>query len=220
MSGKRIGFVLCGVAVVGWYYRHGQWDLLSAMLFLSIFLILAFYVMDRDRMQVEKVVLVAVLSSFISISRIPFAALPSVQPVTFLVMMSGALFGQRVGFLTGAMSAFISNLFLGQGPWTPWQMIAWGAVGVGASHVASAFQPVKIGLVIFGAAAGFLFGWWMNVWVALAAGHQVFFQTWILACMASFPMDVAHAVSNILFMHLFYDKSRRIFVRVRHKYNV
>jgi hypothetical protein len=65
--------------------------------------------------------------------RIPFAALPGVQPTSFLVMVSGLVFGPQAGFMIGAMAALASNFFLGQGPWTPWQMLGWGLMGMSAA---------------------------------------------------------------------------------------
>ena len=72
----------------------------------------------------------ATLAAVAAAGRVLFVAVPGVQPVTVITIAAGAALGARAGFATGAVAALASNFFLGQGPWTPWQMLAWGACGV------------------------------------------------------------------------------------------
>jgi len=74
----------------------------------------------------KEITLAAALAAVAAVGRVPFAALPSVQPTSFLVIASGYVFGPQVGFIVGATAALVSNFFFGQGPWTPWQMFCWG----------------------------------------------------------------------------------------------
>ena len=46
------------------------------------------------------------------------------------MLVSGYALGGGPGFAVGALAGLASNFFFGQGPWTPWQMAGWGAVGV------------------------------------------------------------------------------------------
>lgn len=55
--------------------------------------------------------------------------LPQFKPVAAIVIISGVAFGGETGFLVGAITAFVSNFFFGQGPWTPWQMFSFGIIG-------------------------------------------------------------------------------------------
>ena len=73
--------------------------------------------------------LVATLGGLAAAGRVLFAPVPSVQPVTVIVAASGVALGPRRGFAVGALAALASNFFLGQGPHTPWQMLAWGGCG-------------------------------------------------------------------------------------------
>ncbi len=80
-----------------------------------------------------------------------FASLPNVKPVTFIVLVSGVALGPGPGFMVGATSALVSNLFFGQGPWTPWQMLAWGLVGaVGGLLGRGGRVPARWELVVIG----------------------------------------------------------------------
>jgi energy-coupling factor transport system substrate-specific component len=76
------------------------------------------------------VALVATLAAFAALGRIAFAAMPNVKLTTDIVLISGYALGGAPGFMVGALAGFSSNFFFGQGPWTPWQMAAWGATGL------------------------------------------------------------------------------------------
>ncbi len=70
------------------------------------------------------------LAAFAALGRIAFAAVPNVKPTTDIVLIAGYALGGAPGFAVGALAGLTSNFFFGQGPWTPWQMAAWGATGV------------------------------------------------------------------------------------------
>jgi energy-coupling factor transport system substrate-specific component len=84
---------------------------------------------ERARPDARIVALVATLAAFAALGRIAFAALPNVKPTTDIVLISGYALGGAPGFVVGALAGLTSNFFFGQGPWTPWQMAAWGATG-------------------------------------------------------------------------------------------
>ena len=88
----------------------------------------------------KEIALVATLGGLAAAGRVLFAAIPGVQPVTVICVAAGAALGVRAGFAVGALAAFASNVFLGQGPWTPWQMLAWGGCGA-AGALARAADP-------------------------------------------------------------------------------
>ena len=91
----------------------------------------------------RELAVVATLAAGAAAGRVLFAAMPGVQPVTVIAIVAGASLGARAGVATGALAAFVSNLFLGQGIWTPQQMLGWGACGVvGALLAPAAPQPL------------------------------------------------------------------------------
>ena len=85
---------------------------------------------ERDRPDARIVALVGTLAAFAALGRIAFAAVPNVKPTTDIVLIAGYALGGAPGFAVGALAGLTSNFFFGQGPWTPWQMAAWGATGV------------------------------------------------------------------------------------------
>ena len=93
--------------------------------------ILAFFLrFEQRKPQARELVLLAVMSALAVASRAVFAPLPHFKPMVGVIMLIGIVFGAESGFLTGALSAFVSNFIFGQGPWTPWQMFAYGVAGL------------------------------------------------------------------------------------------
>jgi Prenyltransferase and squalene oxidase repeat len=96
---------------------------------------------ERVRPDARIVALVGTLAAFAALGRIAFAAVPNVKPTTDIVLISGYALGGGPGFAVGAIAGLASNFFFGQGPWTPWQMAAWGATGVIGAALAWATSP-------------------------------------------------------------------------------
>ncbi len=92
---------------------------------------LAFFLRFESRKpRARELVLLAVMCALAVASRAVFAALPHFKPMVGIIMLTGIVFGPEAGFLTGALSGFVSNFIFGQGPWTPWQMFAYGVAGL------------------------------------------------------------------------------------------
>src|SRR5436189_6452856 len=100
------------------------------MAILGAALVAGFAWYERRHPTSRVLALVATLAALAALGRIAFAPLPSVKPTTDIVLLSGYVLGGAPGFAVGAVGALTSNLFYGQGPWTPWQMVAWGLIGV------------------------------------------------------------------------------------------
>src|SRR5689334_2919671 len=101
---------------------------LAAYGLLGLALVVGFAWYERTHPSAKTLALVATLAALAAIGRIAFAPLPNVKPTTDIVLISGFTLGGAPGFAVGAIAAIASNLFFGQGPWTPWQMVAWGGV--------------------------------------------------------------------------------------------
>jgi energy-coupling factor transport system substrate-specific component len=117
-----------------------SWQL-AAFGVLAVALAAGFGWYERVRPDARIVALVATLAAFAALGRIAFAAVPNVKPTTDIVLISGYALGGGPGFAVGALAGLTSNFFFGQGPWTPWQMAAWGATGVIGAGLAWATSP-------------------------------------------------------------------------------
>lgn len=85
---------------------------------------------ERGKTGARELVVIAVLTALSVVGRLIFAPLPGFKPVTAMVIITGIAYGMQAGFVTGALSAVVSNIFYGQGPWTPFQMFVWGFLGL------------------------------------------------------------------------------------------
>jgi energy-coupling factor transport system substrate-specific component len=103
---------------------------LGAFAVLAVGLAGGFAWYESKRPDARVVALVATLAAFAALGRIAFAAVPNVKPTTDIVLIAGFALGPAPGFVVGAVAGLTSNFFFGQGPWTPWQMAAWGATGL------------------------------------------------------------------------------------------
>src|SRR6476646_6345514 len=117
-----------------------SWELASFLL-LGAALLAGFAWYERSRPPSRVVALVAALAALAIAGRIAFAAFPNVKPTTDIVIFAGFSLGGAAGFAVGALTALVSNFWFGQGPWTPWQMTAWGLCGLAGAALAARGKP-------------------------------------------------------------------------------
>ncbi|WP_301107592.1 ECF transporter S component [Sporosarcina sp.] len=169
----------------------------------------------------REVVLLAMLAAIAAVGRVPFAGLPSVQPTSFIIIMAGLVFGAESGFIVGAVAAIVSNFFLGQGPWTPWQMYAWGMMGMSAGFLHNTWWMKKLwGKLIFGFIWGYLFGWFMNMWIIVSNMEALSWEFFAGIYISSIYFDLAHALSNVFFLLVFGASWIKILQRIQRKYGL
>lgn len=193
--------------------------MLVSLVVLCLILIPFFTRFEKRNVKSKEIVLLAMLAAIAAVSRVPFAAIPSVQPTSFVIIMAGIAFGAEAGFIVGAVSAVVSNIFLGQGPWTPWQMFAWGMMGMTAGLLKDfIWMKSKIGLSIFGFIWGYLFGWIMNIWFMIANVESWSIHYFVTTYVASFYFDLAHGLANVIFIVLFSVSWLKVLLRFKVKY--
>ncbi len=146
-----------------------SWQL-AAFGLLGLALVIGFAWYERSKPDARIIALVATLAAFAALGRIAFAAIPNVKPTTDIVLISGYALGGGPGFVVGALAGLTSNFFFGQGPWTPWQMAAWGATGLIGAGLATVTRGriTRWPLAVVCAVVGFAFtatqdfGDWVN----------------------------------------------------------
>jgi energy-coupling factor transport system substrate-specific component len=144
----------------------------------------------------RELAVVATLAAAAAAGRVLFAAVPGVQPVTVIAIVAGAALGMRAGAATGALAAFVSNFFLGQGIWTPQQMLGWGICGA-LGGLLGPFLRNRWVLAAVAAVLGFGFSVSMDIWLWYGFAPH----TWgALAAVVGRGLwfDASHAVGNVL----------------------
>ena len=173
----------------------------------------------RDTSSKELVIL-CVMIAISAAGRFIFAWLPGFKPVTAMVVITAMYFGSEAGFMTGALSAVISNFYFGQGPWTPFQMFSWGILGLIAGLIANPLKRSKIVLVIYAIISGILYSLLMDVWTVLWADGYFNFSRYLAAIISAAEFTGIYAVSNVIFLLLFAKPIGKILERVKVKYDI
>jgi len=192
------------------------------LIFAAAAALLFFYFMfERGTASSKEIALTAVLAAAAAAGRLPFAFIPGVQPTTFLVIVSGRALGCRAGFMVGSTAALISNIFLGQGPWTLWQMLSWGLAGVSAGMIDRLAPGIgRGGMTVFSFLWGYLFGWIIDLWYWAAFVDPLNLKTLLGVFAASFWFDTAHALGNGIFYYLFGDRVFKMIRRCSRRFSV
>lgn len=112
------------------FTRLKQSFYLSGLTIIVLTIVAFFLHFESRKPQARELVLLAVLCALAVASRAAFGFVPHFKPMLAIVMLTGIAFGPEAGFLCGAISGFASNFIFGQGPWTPWQMFAYGIGGM------------------------------------------------------------------------------------------
>lgn len=223
MKTKRI--LICVIAIcmilLGLTYLWREKYYMQVSLMMIVLIMMPFFArFERKKSQPEEIVLIALMAAIAAVARVPFASLPSVQPTSFVIIVSALSFGGETGFLIGAVAALISNLFLGQGPWTPWQMFAWGMMGLITGLLRNTpLLRQKTLRLLYVFLCGLIFGWFMNLWY-LTGLQDGFVTAFITGCISSFPMDLAHGIGNVLLILFFGERWNRILDRSIRKYGL
>jgi energy-coupling factor transport system substrate-specific component len=152
----------------------------------------------RDQSQWVMLVLLAVFGVS---GRILLDPIPNVQPVTVLVLLVGAYFGASRAIALAAIIALASNvILLGHGPWTLFQAVGWGSIGLAGSMLSNriiADGKVRIGtLAVIAAASGLAFNWFVSLSILLEAGSSMM----VPYLLNGLVFDLYHVVGNVLFV--------------------
>jgi len=102
----------------------------ACMTYLVLIILGFFWSFERSKPGAGEIVAVAQMTALCAVARLIFSFVPYFNPVIAIIMLCGIGLGCRKGFVIGAMTALVSNMFLGQGPWTLFQMVSWGMAGV------------------------------------------------------------------------------------------
>ncbi|MGB0119776.1 MAG: prenyltransferase/squalene oxidase repeat-containing protein [Solirubrobacterales bacterium] len=156
---------------------------------------------ETSRPPSQIVALVAVLAALAVAGRIVLAPIPNVVATTDIVFFAGFALGPAPGFAVGALGGLVSNFWLGQGVWTPWQMVGWGMTGVagGAFWHLTRGRANRFTLALACGAAGLVFGAWMNFQTMVSFGGEMSLDRYLVLEARAIPFDLAHITGNVIF---------------------
>ena len=188
------------------------------VLMLILSFMLFFRMIKRKKQDFRLLVVISVLIALSVLGRILFAITPGFKPVTAMVIITGMYFGAEAGFLTGSLTALISNFYFGQGPWTPFQMIIWGMIGVAAGCFSKSLRNKQIWLYSYSFVVAILYSLFMDFYTVYWIDGYFNLSRYIAAMISAFPYTVLYAISNIIFMKILKKPIGKKLIRVRKKF--
>lgn len=137
--------------LVAWNFGNRNYYLIS-LLIIAYTIIPFFIAFEKRKPQAKEVVMLAVLCGIAVASRVAFIWIPHFKPIIAIIIITGVALGAEAGFLTGVMSAFVSDFIFGMGQWTPWQMFSFGIAGFLAGFLVKkgVLKKEKLPICIFG----------------------------------------------------------------------
>lgn len=180
-------------------------------------------VFESRRPQARELVIISVLCAIAVSGRAAFFMLPQFKPVVALVIIAGVCFGGETGFLVGAVTGFVSNFFFGQGPWTPWQMFAFGIIGfiAGILFRKGLLRKTKASLCVFGGLATIIiYGGIMNPATIIMSQDRLNFSMIKTAYISGLPFDLVHGASTAFFLWFISEPMIEKLDRIKNKYGL
>ncbi len=176
---------------------------------------------ERSRPPSKLLAVVATMAALAALGRDAFAAIPDVKPTTAIVLVCGVVFGARPAFAIGALAGLASNVLLGEGPWTPWQMLGWGLVGLLGAALGATLgrRPPALVLALACAFAAEVFNLVVDLYTWIGTGdHTLAGFGVVLGSAVAF--DATHVIASFGFGLVFGPVLLRMLTRVRARLQV
>nr|WP_294524393.1 ECF transporter S component [uncultured Blautia sp.] len=182
---------------------HGKKYMISSLIVVFAAMLPFFMMFEGRKPKAREIMVIAVLAALGVAGRAAFFMVPSFKPVAAFVILTGISFGGEAGFLVGCLIMLISNMFMGQGPWTPWQMFSFGIIGflAGILYKKGILKARKIDLCIYGfLSVVLIYGGIMNPASILMAYGYITKESLIAFYISGIPVDLVHAASTVIFL--------------------
>lgn len=178
---------------------------------------------EGKKPRAREITVTAVMIAIGVIGRAAFFMLPQFKPMTAVVIISGIALGGETGFVVGAMSALVSNMLVGQGPWTPWQMFALGLIGFISGLVFNDknFERKKLIVGIYGFFAAFvIYGFVLDTSSVTMTVYSMNFQTALSVYLAGIPFNLIHGAATFIFLMIIGNSMIRKLSRIKKKFGI
>ena len=195
-EGKRYLIISLGIAV------------LALLLFMTGF--------ERRNIGSRRMVITAIMTALAVFGRF----IPLFKPITAICVLTAIYLGAEAGFLCGSLSVLISNIYFGQGPWTPFQMLGFGLIGLIAGYLSRPLMRSKLLLSLYGALAGAGYSFIMDIWTVLWYAGRFDPALYGTSIVSALPFTLLYTVSNVIFLLLLRRPVGNKLGRIKLKYGV
>ncbi len=200
------------------FRAKGMLWMITAVCALTLILFICGF--EKRKTGTRRLVLTAAFIALASIGRIICSPLPGVNPITAVTVLAAVYLGGEAGFMIGAFSALISNVAASQGTWTPFQMLAWGLIGMVAGLLGRLLEGHKIRLCIYTLTAGVAYSLIMDIFTVIWEMNEFIFSAYRAAVITALPFTAIYALSNVLFTFLLEKTFREKLGRIKMKYEI
>lgn len=193
--------------------------LLFSFGFLIVTLGVYFWRFEKSQHNSREIVFIAIICALAVVGRIIFAAIPAVKPELFILIMGAIVSGPETGFLMGTIIALTSNMYFGQGVWTPWQMFGLGVIGLVSGLMMNKNLPTWL-LVVWGFVSGFILGWIMDIYYIIGFVNPITVKSIATSVIASFYFDFVHALFTGVLLLIVGKRWIKLFNNYKQKYDL
>lgn len=204
------------IAILGTIIFPTQKHIFVSLVVALLSLLVFFTGFEQKKTGTRRIVIVSIMTALSVVGRF----IPLFKPVTAITIITGIYLGGESGFLVGALSALLSNFYFGQGPWTPFQMLAWGLIGFIAGVFSKILIKNKTCLLTYGLLSGIIFSFIMDIWTVLWYSSEFNFELYLSAIVSAVPFTLLYACSNFIFLLLMFKLFGNKLQRIKIKYGV
>ena len=182
--------------------------LLAILLFMTGF--------ERKNIGSRRMVITAIMTALTVFGRF----IPLFKPITAICVMTAVYLGAEAGFLCGSMSVLISNIYFGQGPWTPFQMLGFGLIGLFAGYLSKVLLRSRWLMILYGVIAGVAYSFIMDIWTVLWYAGGFDLKLYTAAIVSAIPFTLLYSFSNVVFLLILQKPVGNKLNRIKIKYGV
>lgn len=207
----------------GSYFLGNRKYYFIALLILLETMLPFFLIFESRKPQARELIIIAVLCALGVAGRAALFMLPQFKPVMAIVIISAVAFGGETGFLVGAVTMLASNVLMGQGPWSPWQMFAMGIIGflAGVLFRKGLLSRTRLSLSVFGGlCAVIIYGGIMNPASAILWQNTLDWKIVLTYYITGFPMDLIHGAATAFFLWFLSQPMLEKLDRIKVKYGL
>lgn len=212
------------VIAIGMLAWNDRYYYIVSMLIILAALVPFAMLFEHRRPKTRELVLISVMTAFAVAGRAAFYMIPQFKPSVAVIIITGISLGSEAGFATGALTAFISNMFFGQGPWTPWQMFAMGIIGFISGFMFKREVETKkqrIELIAYGALVTFfIYGGIMDTSSLFMMSSDISLKGLLAIFASGFVFNLLHALSTAFFLLVLANPVLKKLRRIKLKYGL
>lgn len=196
--------------------------------FISVFILIEsmlpfLFIYEGKKPKAREMVVIAVLTAIGVSGRVALFMLPQFKPVVAIAIIAGVSFGGETGFLVGALSGLLSNILMGQGPWTPWQMFGFGIIGFLAGFLFQKgfLRKSKVSLCVFGGITTFfIYGVLLDAATVIMAQSKLTKEMFFAASLQGIFMNLIHSFATVFFLLILSRPMLEKLERIKVKYGL